>query len=68
MRTAGWETAPQSSEKLLRKSSGRMSIYGDFGEGEFNAIKHLLYKRFSAGHDVTKKGFSDFLNMKKCKN
>ena len=36
--------------------------------GEFNAIKHLLYKRFSAGHDVTMKGFSDFLDMKKCEN
>ena len=36
--------------------------------GEFNAIKHLFYKRFSAGHDVTMKGSSDFLDMKKCEN
>ena len=32
-------------------------------KGEFSAIKHLFYKRFSAkseGANVTMKGFSDF--------
>ena len=50
MRTAGWETVPQSSEKLLQKSSGGMSIYVILVKGEFNAIKHLFDIRFSASH------------------
>ena len=41
-----------SSEKLLQRDSGGRSIYMILVKGsEFNAIKHSLYKRFSAGHE-----------------
>ena len=48
-------------------------MYKIFVKGEFNAIKCLLYKRLSGlqkaqGADDTMKGFSDFLNMKRCKD
>ena len=42
------DSSPVSSERLLQRSSGERSIYKILVKGEFNAIKHLLYKRFSA--------------------
>ena len=57
-----------SSQRLLQSSSEGRSIYKVLVNGEFSAIKRLLFKRFSAGHDVTMKGFSDFLDIKKCEN
>ena len=51
MRTAAWEDCiPDSSEKLkwFQRGSGRRSIYMILLKGEFSAIKHLFYKRFSA--------------------
>ena len=45
MRTSGWKTA---SQRALRWW-GKVNIY-DISEGEFNAVKHLFYKRFSASH------------------
>ena len=48
---AAQETAPQ---RALRDCScevlGKVNIC-DFGEGDVHAIKHLFYKRFSAGHE-----------------
>ena len=67
MRTAAWETAPQIALRLLQRGSGGRFLV----KGEFNAVKHLLYKRFSASHggtDVIMKGFSAFLDMRRCKN
>ena len=66
MRTAGWETVPQSSEKLLQKSSGGMSIYVILVKGEFNAIKHLFDIRFSASHKELMSSWRDsvLLDMK----
>ena len=40
-----------NSERLLQRGSGGRSIYRILVNGEFNAIKHLFYKRFSAGHE-----------------
>ena len=54
MRTAAWEDCiPNSSEKLkwFQRGSGRRSIYQILVKEEFNAIKSLLYKRFSANHE-----------------
>ena len=65
------DSISDSSERLLKKGSGGRSIYRILVKGEFNAIKHLLYKRFSAHPeeaDVTTKGFSAFLDMKRCKD
>ena len=45
MRTSGWKAA---SQRALRWW-GKVNIY-DFREGEFNEVKHLFYKRFSASH------------------
>ena len=39
-----------SFERLLQKASGERSIYKILVKGEFNAIKCLLYKWFSASH------------------
>ena len=41
----------ESSERLLQRSSGEKSRYKILVKGEFNAIKCLLYKRFSASHE-----------------
>ena len=39
-----------SSERLFQRDSQGRSIYNILVKGEFSAIKHLLYKRFSASH------------------
>ena len=36
-------------------------------KGEFNAVKLLLYKRFSASRGKLVSPFSDFLDIKRCK-
>ena len=51
MRTAVSETAPQIAQRLLQKHTGGRSIYKISVKGELNAIKYLLYKRFSASHE-----------------
>ena len=40
----------ESSKKLLQRDSGGRPIHAILMKGEFNAIKHLLYKRFSFSH------------------
>ena len=73
--SSAWEAAPDSSERLLQRCSGRRSIYKISVKGDFNAIKCLLYQRFSASHektswgsDVIIKGFSAFLDKRRCKD
>ena len=44
------DSISDSSGRLLQRTSGGRSIYKIFEKGEFNAIKCLLYKRFSASH------------------
>lgn len=54
MRTAAWEECiPNSSMKYSssKEVMGERSIYMIFVKEEFSAIKHLFYKRFSAGHE-----------------
>ena len=48
--TPGQSTS-HSSETLFQKGSRGMSIYMILVKGEFSAIKHLFYKRFSASHE-----------------
>ena len=64
------DRSSDSSERRLQRGSGGKSIYKILVKGEFNAIKCLLYKRFSAsqGADIIMKGFSAFLDMKRCKD
>ena len=45
------DSTSDNSERLLHRGSGGMSIYKILMKGDFNAIKHLLYKRFSASHE-----------------
>ena len=52
MKTAAWEIASQIALRNCSKSSSRgRSIYKILVKGEFNAIKYLLYKRFSTSPD-----------------
>ena len=49
MRTAAWEgggSISDSSERLLQRGSGGKSIYKVLVKGEFNTMKHSIYKRF----------------------
>ena len=45
------DSTSDSSKRLLQRGSGERSIYKILVKGEFSAIKHLLYKRFSASHE-----------------
>ena len=53
MKTAAWEAAPQIALRDCSKEAlgGGSIIYKILVKGEFNAIMHLLYKRFSAGQE-----------------
>ena len=44
------DSTSDSSERLPQRGSGGRSIYKILVKEEFNAIKCLLYKRFSARH------------------
>ena len=44
------DSTSESSKKLLQRDSGGRPIHAILMKGEFNAIKHLLYKRFSFSH------------------
>ena len=39
---------------------GKVNIY-DISEGEFNAVKHLFYKRFSASHQELTSSWMDLV-------
>ena len=45
-------------------------MYKILVKGEFSAIRHSLYKRFSASHEevMTMKGFSAFLDIRRYKD
>ena len=45
------DSTSDTSERLLQRGSGERSIYKISVKGEFSAIKHLLYKRFSANQE-----------------
>ena len=40
-----------SSERLLQSGSGGKSIYNVLVKGEFNIMKHSIYKRFFVSHE-----------------
>ena len=44
------DSTTDNSEKLLQRGSGGKSIYKILVKGEFDVIKHLSYKRFSASY------------------
>ena len=60
------DSTSDSSERLLQRDRGRRSIYKILVNGEFSAIRHSFYKRFSAA-DIIMKVFSAFLDTKRCK-
>ena len=45
------DSTSDSFEKLLQRGSRGRSIYMISVKGEFSAIKHVFYKRFSASHE-----------------
>ena len=51
MRTAAQEAALQIALRLPQRGSGGGSVYKILVKGEFSAIKHSLYKRFSPSHE-----------------
>ena len=53
MRTAAQESATQKdcSERLLQSGSGGKSVYKVLVKGEFNTMKHSIYKRFFVSHE-----------------
>ena len=58
MRTAVQETASQRTLRNCSKETVGESQYVSLVKGEFNAIKHLLYKRFPASREELKSSFS----------
>ena len=64
------DSTSDGSERLLQRHRGESKIYKILVKGDFNAIKCLLYKRLSATQraDVTMKGFSAFLDMRRFKD
>ena len=40
-----------SSERLLQSSSGGKSMYKVLVKGEFNTMKHSIYKKFFVSHE-----------------
>ena len=65
-----WEDSTSGSfEGMLQRGSGGGRYYKILGKKEFNAVKHLLYKRFSASHEELMSPWRDlvFLNRKRCK-
>ena len=60
-----------SSERLLQIGSGGKIIYKVLVKGEFSTMKHSFYKKafcWSWGSDITMKGFSASLDMRRCKD
>ena len=58
MRTAAQETASQGTLRNWSKETVREGQYETLVKGEFSAIKHLLYRRFSASPEDLKSSFS----------
>ena len=70
MKTAAQETAPLSSQRLLQSSSGGRSACKILVKGSSVQSSACFTKGFrkSQGADVTVKGFSSFLDMRRCKD
>ena len=70
MKTAAQETALLSSERLLQSSSGGRSACKILVKGSSVQSSACFTKGFrkSQGADVTVKGFSSFLDMRRCKD
>ena len=51
MRVAAWEAASQIALRVLQSGSGGKSIYKVLVKGEFNPMKHSIYKRFFVSHE-----------------
>ena len=45
------DSTSDSSEKLLQRGRGGKLIYVTLVKGDFSAIKHLSYERFSASQE-----------------
>ena len=45
------DSTSESFERMLHRGSGGRSIYKILVKGEFSAIKHSFYKRFSASQE-----------------
>ena len=45
------DSISDSSESLLQSGSGGKSIYKVLVTGEFNIMKHSIYKRFFVSHE-----------------
>ena len=58
MRTAAQETASQRTLRNCSKEPVGEGQYVTLVKGEFSAIKHLLYRRFSASPEDLKSSFS----------
>ena len=54
MKTAAWEAAPRIGLRDCSKEAlrGESIIYKILVKSEFNAIMHLIYKRFSAAQEA----------------
>ena len=71
MKTCPGDIISDSYEKLLQKGRRRRSIYVILVNREFIQSSTYLTKGFllqSQGADVTKKGFSAFPDMRRCKD
>ena len=58
MRTAAQETASQRTMRNCSKETVGEGQYVILVKGEFSAIKHLFYKRYSARLEKLKSSFS----------
>ena len=71
MRTAAWETAPQAALGNCSSAAvGKVMTY-DVGEGAVQCNRVLILQKVccqSRGADVTAKGFSASLDMRRCKD
>ena len=45
------DSISDSSERLLQSGRGGRSIYKVLVKGEFNTMKHSIYKRFFVSHE-----------------
>ena len=61
MRAAAQETAPHIGLRLIQRGSGERAIYKILVKRGFNAIKCLLYKRFSASHEDLTSSWKDLV-------
>ena len=61
IRTATQETTAQITLRECTKEAVGTSVYKILVKGEFSAVKHLLYKSFSASREELMSSFSDLV-------